>query len=333
MSLFGRLFGASEQAGDAPRPATPRAGDVAISVVVPLYNHARYIGAALESVLAQTAPAFDIVVIDDGSSDDGAALAEAVLRDHKPARVIRQENAGAHAALNRGIDAARGEWIAVLNSDDIFEPEKLARCQELLAVDPPPRLIAGRVVPIDAEGHVQERGVAVDWLARAAAFAAHAPSAPLALLNENDIATTSNMVFTRSMWLEAGGFVALRYCHDLDFLMQAYALGRVTHDRGPPHVRYRVHAGNTIGEDINAVRLEIAAVVAQTLHARAEALLGEDADAALPGFIEFLRNKAMSEVVLYLMALRRRFANRRAFYAHVTAEPQRGRLIAQLRGN
>lgn len=322
MKLLDRLRGAP----DAVRLA-PRAGDVPISVVVPLYQHAPYIAAALRSVLAQTAPAQEILVIDDGSRDGGAEVAERTLRGVTPARVLRQPNCGAAATLDAAVGQAASDWIAVLNSDDLFAPEKLALCQRAMAADPAAALIVGGIALIDAAGRTLTSGVAADWLARAQDFAARTAHPPLALLNENFVATTSNMVFTRALWRRLGGFAPLRYCHDLDFLLRAFADARVTIDTAAPHVLYRVHAANTIGEDVRGVRVELAAVIAEALHTLGPRLLPADDTAGFAAFRAFLRNKALSDLVLYFTALRGRFAGAHDFYRHVTAEPQRGRFL------
>ncbi len=326
MTPLQRLLGPRPRAA----PAMPRAGDVPVSVVVPLYNHARYIEAALASVFAQTAPPTEIVLIDDGSDDSGLAIAERMLRDVPAAQVLRQDNRGAHATLNRAIALCTGELVAVLNSDDRFLPGKLAFCQESAAATPPPVLIAGRVTLSDAAGRLLEQGIAADWLRRAHAFLARSALPQLALLNENFVATTSNMVFARTLWERAGGFAALRYCHDVDFLMQAFAAGPVTLD-AREHVLYRVHAANTIGEDVQAVRLELAAVIAETIAAAPAHLLPRDDAESFGAFQEFLRNKGLSDLVLHLLALRGRFTDRHAFYRHILATPQRDRFLALLR--
>ncbi len=95
-----------------------------ITVVIPCYNGSRFIRETLESVLAQTLRPLEVLVIDDGSTDDSAAIAESF---GEPVRVIRQPNQGESVARNRGIDEARGEWIAFLDADDIWKPEKLQR--------------------------------------------------------------------------------------------------------------------------------------------------------------------------------------------------------------
>jgi len=95
---------------------------VKISVVIPAYNAASFLPRCLESVFAQTLKPEEVLVIDDGSTDNTAALAEAL-----GARVIRRQNGGVSAARNTGIKIASGEWIALLDADDRWAPEKLER--------------------------------------------------------------------------------------------------------------------------------------------------------------------------------------------------------------
>lgn len=93
------------------------------SVIIPNYNNAATLGRALDSVLAQTWPAHDIIVIDDGSSDDSPAVA---ARYGDRIRYVRQANGGVSAARNAGAALASGNWLAFLDADDTFLPGRLA---------------------------------------------------------------------------------------------------------------------------------------------------------------------------------------------------------------
>ena len=104
-------------------------GDV--SVVIPCYNGAAFLRQTLDSVLAQSRPPREVLVVDDGSTDDSAAIAASF---GPPVRVISQENQGESVARNRGLDEAAGAWVAFLDADDLWEPEKLER--QLAAAGP-----------------------------------------------------------------------------------------------------------------------------------------------------------------------------------------------------
>lgn len=104
----------------------------AASAIVPLFNGRRFIREAVDSILAQRLPPLEIIVVDDGSTDGGAAL----LAEYPQVRVVRQPNAGEAAARNRGIKEARASLIAFLDQDDIWLPRKLALQVAALDADP-----------------------------------------------------------------------------------------------------------------------------------------------------------------------------------------------------
>lgn len=118
------------------------------SVIIPLYNKAPYIKKALESVCAQTYRDYEIIVINDGSTDNSVNVAEATLREFSGCpmgyslefRVINQPNAGVAAARNNGVARAHGEYIAFLDADDWWEPTYLERMAQLIADYPDARL-------------------------------------------------------------------------------------------------------------------------------------------------------------------------------------------------
>lgn len=109
------------------------------SVIIPLYNKAPYIRKALESVLAQTYTDYELIIVDDGSTDGSAEIAEAFLQDPafrlialSPNRLIRQANSGVSAARNNGFSVSSAEYLAFLDADDWWEPTYLERMAQLI---------------------------------------------------------------------------------------------------------------------------------------------------------------------------------------------------------
>jgi glycosyltransferase involved in cell wall biosynthesis len=103
-----------------------------VSVIIPAYNHARYLGEAIESALAQSHSPLEVIVVDDGSTDE---TAEVLTRFGDRIRTLRQRNRGPSAARNAGIAAARGDYLAFLDADDLWLPRKLERQLARFAAD------------------------------------------------------------------------------------------------------------------------------------------------------------------------------------------------------
>ncbi|OFP16917.1 hypothetical protein HMPREF2976_10485 [Corynebacterium sp. HMSC077D10] len=98
-----------------------------VSIIVPAYNVAEYIESCLNSLLAQTHEEIEVVVVDDGSTDQTAAVCAAVARRDARVRVIAQPNAGVSASRNRGVQEARGKYVCFVDSDDAAHPDMVAR--------------------------------------------------------------------------------------------------------------------------------------------------------------------------------------------------------------
>ena len=98
-----------------------------ISVVVPVYNVEKYLPKCLDSLLAQSWQELEIIVVDDGSPDNSWDIMQEYARRDSRVRPIRQKNGGLSAARNAGVEAARGEWIGFLDSDDYVAPEMYER--------------------------------------------------------------------------------------------------------------------------------------------------------------------------------------------------------------
>ncbi len=250
-----------------------------VSVIIPSYNHAAYLGEAVRSVLGQTLRDLELIVVDDGSKDNSLQVLEGFSDPRL--RIIAQENQGAHAAINRGLHAASGEFLAILNSDDAYYPNRLERCLEALRLDPQTGLICTEIEIVDGQG--KEIGVkhayhdCEPWLLPHPERSFRADDdLRAALLTENYLATTSNYVFSRGWYERVGDFLPLRYTHDWDFALRMAKQSRLRLVP-EPLMRYRVHSSNTIRENQAAMIFEICWILAVHLpqHAADEAWFGQ----------------------------------------------------------
>ena len=229
-----------------------------MSVVIPLYNHAAYVEQAVNSVLAQGPIVRELIVLDDGSGDDSAAVMARLARRDPRIRFERQANAGAHAALNTALGWCQGEFLAILNSDDSFVAGRLVALAAVLDNDPGADIAASAVQFMDGNSRI----VGNEWYE--AARVAHTDLG-VGLLNGNHLMSTSNLMFRRDALHGVGAFAALRYAHDLDWVLRALALGRRVALAPGRLLTYRMHDSNTISEDHGRVRAEWAMAAAAYL--------------------------------------------------------------------
>lgn len=284
------------------RNTARRAGAGRVSAVVPLYNHAEYIEAAIDSALAQGEVLRELVVIDDGSTDGSAQVMERLARRDPRIRFRSQANQGAAATLNAGLRDCSGDYVAILNSDDAWLPGRLEALVLALEAAPGAAIAASGIAFMDGQG----APVANAWHEAALAFRAGRGMAT-ALVNGNFLVSTSNFLFPRALVAEIGGFAALRYAHDLDFALRALALGHGIVLLDAALLRYRVHGRNTIAEDHRGVRAEWAAAAAAYLTLRWERPGAPEPDWDEAAAIEdVLRRHELSRAVHLCMAWLRR---------------------------
>jgi len=230
-----------------------------VSVIIPSYNHARFVAEAVKSVLTQSESDLELIVVDDGSTDGSLEI----LHTFEDGRmhVIEQKNRGAHAAMNTGLESSGGEFIAILNSDDLYHHQRLERLVALLEKDSAVSLAGSYIEVIDTDGRQLglKRGYKSlePWLLEAPERSFRAgEDLKAALLTENFWATTSNCVFARTWYEKVGGFRPLRFAHDWDFSLRMAKEGRlILHPAAL--LQYRIHDRNTIREDQAAMIFEI----------------------------------------------------------------------------
>ena len=137
------------EAGGTQRVEDTAAGNAAapmFSLVMPVYESEPYLASALDAVLAQTCPDWELIVVDDASSDGSEDIArEYTLRDGRIQLLELGENRGSSAARNAGLEMARGTYVGFLDSDDIFDPDMLERVRESLERDPADIVLFGLV--------------------------------------------------------------------------------------------------------------------------------------------------------------------------------------------
>jgi glycosyltransferase involved in cell wall biosynthesis len=178
-----------------------------LSVVLTSYNYARFLPAALSALAAQTRPADELIVIDDGSRDESVAIIAAFLRRFAAARLIRNpRNIGTVGNLNRGLELARGEVVYFAAADDIAYPLLFERGMEALAAYPEAALFSARSHVIDAGGRV-ETTLATAIPLRRPGFIAPAAIARMLIADDNWL-TGNTTLYRRMPLAAAGGFAA-----------------------------------------------------------------------------------------------------------------------------
>ena len=201
---------------------------ISISVIIPVYNRAQSILRAIDSVLNQSYPAAEIIVIDDGSTD---RLQTVLERYDEQIRRIRQENRGVSSARNRGIKAAHGDWLAFLDSDDEWLPEKLENAIEFITHNPDYRIFQCEEIWIRNQRRVNPKNKhkkVGGWIFR--------ESLPLCIVSP------SAVMIKRDLFDEVGLFdESLPVCEDYDLWLRVLRRYPIGLDQKPGIIKYGGH--------------------------------------------------------------------------------------------
>jgi glycosyltransferase involved in cell wall biosynthesis len=192
--------------------------EVKVSVIVPAYNIAGYLTATLRSLVAQTYKDFEVLIVDDGSTDETAQVAHGFVANHANFHLLKKPNGGLSSARNFGIAAAKGEYIALLDGDDLYRPTKLQRHNALLDRNPQVGVVYSASQAMRDDG-------GRTWLSLSGKPVAKDPLE--ALLYKNFVGHGSNAMFRRSLIDEVGGFdEGLVSVEDLDFWLRIAETGK-----------------------------------------------------------------------------------------------------------
>ncbi len=234
---------------------------VKVSVLVPAYNAEAFVAETVESVRAQTHQDWELLVVDDGSTDRTVAVLESLAAVDPRIRVLRQANAGTQAARNLALARATGEWIALLDHDDVWLPHKLERQLELARQQPPADLVFSNYAHWNGRADLQPafedprrlpEGDVLERLSRHCLFGA------------------LTVIVRRSALVEAGGFdVRFLRCGDWDLWLRLAEHGARVRGTNEILARWRVWDGNLSRNRLSMRREEVLVLEAALERSRA----------------------------------------------------------------
>ena len=209
-----------------------------VSVIVPAYQAERFLDEALESALAQEGVPVEVIVVDDGSTDRTAEIAA-----RPGVRVVRQRHRGISVARNAGLARATGRFIAILDADDLWPPDRLSLQVQYLREHPAVGIVLGLTEIFLNDGD---------------ALPAHWPHV---LAGQAIPRVAGSMLARREAFERVGGFdESLRLCEDIDWLSRAKDAGVTAGSVDRVVLRYRIHAANTTS-DTMGIRADLLRVL------------------------------------------------------------------------
>jgi glycosyltransferase involved in cell wall biosynthesis len=254
-----------------------------VSLIIPCYNQAHYLGEAIESVLAQSYANFEIIVVDDGSVDNTAQVATR----YPGVRCIRQDNRGLAAARNTGLRASQGDYLVFLDADDRLLPGALEAGLNCLIAHPEHAFVSGHYRYIAADGsflveHPQEK-IEEDHY--------------LALLQGNYIGMHATVMYQRAVLEQVGGFNAsLPACEDYDLYLRIakqYPISR--HQEAV--AEYRQHGANMSGNAVLMLNTALAVLGSQRRYIRANKRYRQAYSAGLRFWRGYYGEKLLGQLV------------------------------------
>jgi glycosyltransferase involved in cell wall biosynthesis len=250
---------ASKEPG-RPRPGTLPGGEGTpapcsrVSICIPAYRAERFLGETLQSIRAQTFSDWELIVVEDGSRDATERLVqEFAAGGSQPVRFLRhEENRGLTVTRNTGITAARAEWIAILDSDDLWTPDHVAACMDRASTGDVDLVHGGSIL------FESDTGVEVE---RRAPTAADLAEFPRSLFESRYAIQPSSVLLAKSLWARVGGFNPdFQHVEDREMWLRcARAGGRFAYT-GRQTCRYRKH-----GEAMSAQSVAMAEACARVL--------------------------------------------------------------------
>ena len=236
---------------------------------MPSFNHEMFVAQAMKSVFEQSYQDVEFLIVDDCSTDATFEIIRRMAANQQFKRRFRRlhitrnhTNMGAHQALNSGIEAAAGQFITFINSDDGYEPERLRLLLSHHNSVDAPYLAFSAVKLIDGHGSPVKSHELKTLLEQGPQrLGSELPSMSFAFLGHQIAGSTGNIFVNRMLLEEIGGFLPLRYCHDWEFMLRAIT---ITEPYYVPETsyKYRIHAANSFSILRNVADEDTAATLA-----------------------------------------------------------------------
>ncbi|MGV6809813.1 MAG: glycosyltransferase [bacterium] len=226
--------------------------DPIISVIIPSYNHVTYLAEAVTSILQQSFKDWELIIIDDASQDDSPNWLKE-LSDPRISTYFHEENQGAALTINEALHYAKGEYISILNSDDIYHSERLSVLHQV-AQQNKCDFIASDLHLVDHDSCTIEESdneyiaAWLDWYHSLKEVYHQSQEFLTTLLSGNFLITTSNFFFHRRVLEQLVGFHDLRYVHDYEFILRLQQSSYHAYWLPKKLLSYRWHNNNTIRE-------------------------------------------------------------------------------------
>ena len=247
-----------------------------VSVVMPVYNGSEWVTEALRSVLEQSDPADEVIVVDDGSTDDSAEVVSAI----DGVTLIRQENRGAPQAYDRGVRASRSEYVAFCPADDLWEPQKLEWQREVLRTHPQVDVACGHLRFFGTQSGDYRRPPGEGTLDVQTLFR---------VMYQGNVIAMPTTVVRRSLYEQLGGFRFDISIEDYEFWLRALTRNAQFFYDPRPLARWRAHTRNLSTPSLAnllldyQIRREYRTAVDPDL---AQRVLARDLRAVARGFLE-----------------------------------------------
>lgn len=260
-----------------------------VTAVVPCFNYGRYLGECVTSILSQSEVVTSVIIVDDCSTDDSAAVADRLAAEHRAIRVIRHDrNLGPVATFNRGLSHVDSDYLLLISADDLVAPGAFERATALMEANQRIGMVYGRAVPF--------RGDAPRFRGRRTTWTSWPGRQWLRLQFErgwNPIHSPEAVVRTTTQHAVGGYDPGLPHTHDLEMWLRIAQASDIGHVNGADQAFYRLHGDNLSGRFHSGI--------ARDLEPRLDAYLsfleraGTAADA--PSLREILVRRMVDEVL------------------------------------